>query len=676
MTAPPLHLLHPALTRRAQPFVDAGVLEATDLYVVDAVAERFAESDAEVLLGLAFAVRAPRAGHVGVDLLDIQGRIDSERWQPKPDEPAPPLRWPEDTSAWQRRVLASGLVGTTQERKPFVYQPLQDGRVLVMARRMWREQERLALALRELSAAPAGEAQIVGADALDAGLAQLFSDTGSEAAQAVRVAATRRLAVITGGPGTGKTYSIKRLLALLLSLHGERVPPLRIELAAPTGKAAVRMAEAMAERLHELATTEPVRDRLRSLTPRTLHKLLGVRPDGSVRHDAEQPIPADVIVVDEASMVDLTLMRRLVEAVAPGARLILLGDRDQLASVEAGTVLADLVSGALAAQGAGSDGLAASVVRFTESRRFAEAPTIAHIAADLQRGDEASRGRALERLCRPGKVPVADETLPDRVHHLDAPVEGRPTATQLDALAGPYLDGYVLVIREAFAAHGPASQQLTLPAWHRLVLEAFAQYRVLAVHRRGPLGVAGLETALAKRVKAMLTEALAKRQVAMAGTAALAAGGPPETVHLPTKGGAWLGQPLLITENAYEVGLMNGDIGLVLPTAQGLAAVFPVTVEGKPATRAVPLVQLPAHQGALAMTVHKSQGSQFQRVALVLAAGDSPIQTRELVYTGITRSSHRLDWLGSEADLKSALARRVARASGLGELLWGPPWPR
>ncbi len=637
-----LPLLNAAFAERVATFVPA-VLQPTDVLLVDTVAARFAETDPDVLLALAFAVRGPRAGHVGVDLLTVPQTIDDERLVQRaqdPQPPEPPVAWPVDGEAWQVKALASALVGPPVGQTPFVQQRLASGQVLLMTRRMWREQELLAARLLALAVPVANP---LPAALVDAGLAKL--ELTGEAAQAVRVALARRLTVVTGGPGTGKTFSIKRLLALLLE-HDDPLRPLNIQLSAPTGKAAVRMAEAIQEKLDELpGVSAQTRTRLGQLAPRTLHKLLGMRPDGGARFHAGNPLEADVIVVDEASMVDLTLMRRLLDAVPPHARLILLGDRDQLASVEAGTVLADLVHGALQDDDAAGPPLRQSVVRFTVSRRFAHAPTIGQLAMLLQRGDKPGELEALALLNGTGPLP-ANETLPTRVQQLGAPQNGRPSAAQLQQLAAPYLDGYVAPLRLALAEHGPRGAALQDPRFHAALLRAFDGYRVLAVHRNGPLGVAGLERALAERVRASLGE------------------------NLPTKQGFWLGQPVLVTENAYDVALMNGDIGLVLPTADGLQAIFAKTVAGVLRTKAVPLVRLPQVMGALAMTVHKSQGSQFNRVALVLADRDSPIQTRELVYTGITRTSDRLDWLGAPERMAAALARRVSRASGLADLLW------
>ena len=660
-----------AFFARAQPFIDAGVLASADVHAIALTAPRFGEDDVERMLGLAFAARAPRVSHPGVDLASVQRHIDVDEGDHLP--------WPDNMAAWAACTLASPMVGgPDDDLKPFVRQPRSSApdAPLLLTRRMFVEQRRVATALMARAGREVPESARI-AD-LDATLARLFPTGGQgtdgpdgEAARAVRLAATKRLALIVGGPGTGKTFSVTRLLAALLDGGRE----LSIALAAPTGKAAARMREAIREATDTKAqplldVSDEVRARLQALPATTLHRLVGMRPDGSARHTVDNPIPAQLVIVDEVSMVDLTMMRRLLEAVHPEARLVLLGDRDQLASVEAGCVLADLVpssdhrdggtTGDAVAAAAGP--LAGNTQTFTRSRRFESAPDIALIAACLQSyatrhpdlppdDPHAALERALEVFA--GTRHASQETEPDlRIERLGRPARAgvltRPTETQLAQLAGPYLGGYAAML---VAALGDATP-LEDPRWQRSLLAAFDRYRVLAVHRRGPLGVQQLEQALAQRVRAALEVGRGERT----GRRGIDLGE-----------GHWIGRPILITENAYDVGLMNGDVGIVLDLADGPAAVFPH--EDPDSVRVVALSRLPPHEGALAMTVHKSQGSQFEHVALVLAGRDSPIQTRELVYTGVTRAKQRLSWLGDLDELRTALARQVRRESGLPELI-------
>jgi exodeoxyribonuclease V alpha subunit len=644
-----------AFLDRAQPFLKAGVLDASDIHAIALTAPRFGEDDIERMLGLAFAARAPRVSHPGVDLRTLRQHIVIET-----DEPLP---WPSDPDAWARRTLASPMVGSPDDLlKPFVTQPRRSApdAPLLLTRRMYVEQQRVAGAIAARAAHELSDAAHIGD--LDATLARLFpSSAGTdgpdgEAARAVRLAATRALALIVGGPGTGKTFSVTRLLAALMESRA-----LSVALAAPTGKAAARMREAIREATD--ATAQPVLDvsddvraRLQALPATTLHRLVGVRPDGSSRHTAATPIAAQLVIVDEVSMVDLTMMRRLVEAVHPDARLVLLGDRDQLASVEAGCVLADLVPAT------GTAPLAGNTQTFTRSRRFESAPDIALIAAclqsyatrhpDLPSGDPpAALARAIEVFS--GARHASQETQPEwRIERLGAPDRSdryaKPAAQQLTRLAAPYLEGYA----EALIAALGDGQQVDDPQWQRELLAVFDRYRVLAVHRRGPLGVQQLEQALAKRIRDAIDAGRGDRA---------------HRRSIDLGEGHWVGRPILITENAYDIGLMNGDVGIVLPLADGAAAVFPHETPGE--VRCVALSRLPPHEGALAMTVHKSQGSQFEHVALVLAGRDSPIQTRELIYTGVTRAKQRLSWLGDLDELRIALARQVRRESGLPDLL-------
>ena len=661
-----LHLRTEGLAEEASTFLDSGVLDPGPLWLVDTAAGRFDEPAPRVLLGLALVVQAQNRGHVGLDIARVRTAlpVPEHRQHPGDDEDStPPIApaWPDDLGEWEAEILASPMVG---EDRPFRTTALDDGATLLISHRMSSDQERLAEALKSLAGAKPGVG--IPPDLLERSLHDLFAeDPDSQGARALRAAAAGCLTVITGGPGTGKTWSIKRLLAVLLQCNEEK-RPLRIVLAAPTGKAAVRMTEAMGEELEDLAVPDEIKETLSKLPARTVHKLLRIRPDsGTTRFGKGNPLPADVVVVDEASMLDLVLMRKLIEAVPEGSRLVLLGDRDQLASVEAGTVLADVVGGHFDGEHGPLEG---RIVAFTRNYRFDKAPTVAAVAEAIQADDEEGNARAVALMM--GTETAEGEDDPDRVQRLDPqPEDGRPAPELLGALAGPYLDeknGYAAAVVRLLVKSGRGG----LREHQRELLDDLDKYRVLAVHRRGPLGVSGLLRTLGDLVKGHILQGWRARPTRD--------GKPPDTdrrsrEQLPSRAGLWLGQPVLVTQNAYDVDLRNGDIGLVLPTKEfDLAVVFPVSRAGSKEVRAVPIPRLPAHMGALAMTVHKSQGSQFKHVAVVLAGRESPIQTRELVYTAVTRASQRVSWVGGADELGQALRRPVGRISGLGQLLWDP----
>jgi exodeoxyribonuclease V alpha subunit len=662
----------------------------TELHAVDLAAARWGEDRPDVLLALLLAARAPRVGHAGVSLDRLDASLDG------PTELG--ALAPSDTRAWLARVAASPLVHPHAPRRagadvapppyPFVLQLLgdDDGRHLLLTGQMEATQRRVATLLNARATAP----HAAPAD-LEARVAALFpSDPQGEAATAVRVAASGKLTIVTGGPGTGKTYSIARLLALELTL----APDLRVVLAAPTGKARGRMREALLEQLDHLDAPPAVKASLGALQAETVHRLIGLRPDGTCRHHALNPLPAALVVVDEVSMVDLSLMRLLLEAIPTDARLILLGDRDQLASVEAGTVLADLVT---ASVGAPQDApaprrpqtasppapLAGRVVRFTRSRRFESAPDIADVAACLQSGRPERLARAVDLMT--GRVHADGERLRGpllaRIRHLGDRLDvlaGPSSQPTLGALIAPYFSrpapddpadaGRVIADlppRPGYAALLEAGLRdghdaLCDPAFHALLLDALDGYRVLGVTRAGPRGVEGLDRVLGGCLRDQLRAAWRRDFTSL----------------MPSEGPHWLGRPILVTRNAPDVRLSNGDVGLILPISVvgeelRLGAVF--RAPGAPhGVRAVRLGRLPPHEGGLAMTIHKSQGSQFDRVALVLAShAGVALQTREIVYTGLTRAKARVDWVGSERELREAFGRTVSRASSLAELLGG-----
>jgi len=604
----------------------AGVLTAADVHVAQRLGRLGGEGDERVLLAVALAVRGVRQGSVCVDLAATPGIAvaDDAGDEPSPSgrdggtdgsQEAPAgWRWP-NPDAWETALRASRIVADGPDAPDDRPVRLVDGRVYLD--RYWRDEHAVRLAVEERTSEPAGaldEAE------LRAALARLFPREEDDRQRlAAAVAAVSRFTVVTGGPGTGKTTTVARLVAVLQAAAG---PGLRVALAAPTGKAAARLQEAANEAVAQVRALSPAdADRVGRLTATTVHRLLGWRPGTSTRfrHDRARRLPHDVVVVDESSMVSLPLMARLLEALRPQARLVLVGDPDQLASVEAGAVLGDLVHrpattdelprrlGDLvpadlppAAQGALRNG----VVRLERPHRYGG--DLHALAGAIQRANATAVLEALESPAVTFVATAGDRPSPDEVAGLRADVAGTGAAVVAAASAG-----------DAQAA-----------------LDAVDRHRLLLAHRRGPAGVAHWS----RQAQEWVEEAAG---------------------HRP---GAWpVGLPLLVARNDRTTGLYNGDVGVVVAVEDGVAVAF----RGPDGPRLVRPHRLPAMEPVHAMTVHRAQGSQFARVGVVLPPPSSPLLTRELLYTAVTRAQEHVLLVGTREAVLAAVARPVQRASGL-----------
>ena len=546
---------------------------------------------------------------------------------------------PKNVKAWQALLAACEQVwqvGDLDFDQPLVL----DGERLYL-RRYWRDETLVAQAIR----ARAEGVREIDVDAVHGWLDQLFGAPAGTPPDwqkvACAIAVRGAVAIITGGPGTGKTYTVARLLALLFATAPE-ASTLRIALAAPTGKAAARLKQSIDKALGDLADRVAGNLPLRELTgrigaARTLHSLLGARPDTrSFAHHKGNPLDVDVLIVDEASMVHLEMMASLLDALPPTATLILLGDKDQLASVEAGAVLGDLCHDAEAgaysaatlayaqqAAGetvppafAGSGGaLAQQTVMLRHSRRFSG--PIGKLALAVNAGDV----EATHALLRSGVAEVR------WLEHAQ-----QQQLVQL-AMTGyqPYL---------ALLAAGPAASH---DDWVRAVLRSFESFRVLCAVREGDWGVDGLNAAIEQRLVA---------------------------ARLLRREGEWYaGRPVMVTRNDYGTGVFNGDIGLTLvdPARPGSMRVY--FLEGDK-VRSVLATRLRNVETAYAMTVHKSQGSEFAHTVLALPKEGGAMLARELVYTGITRASAQFTLVSPGGEvLAEAISKRTHRASGLREML-------
>jgi exodeoxyribonuclease V alpha subunit len=500
---------------------------------------------------------------------------------------------------------------------------IRDGERLYL-QRYWAYEARLAQCLRTLMATPPAtvDPEALVANALFDGPSDGEADWQAVAAF---VAQRQRLAVISGGPGTGKTYTVVRLLVQRLRTalaHGEAPPVIR--LAAPTGKAAARLMASVRDGLDQLQPEASVSEHLPA-TATTLHRLLRLRPDSTrPGHDADNPLPADLVVVDEASMVDLPLMAKLADALPGTAQLILLGDRYQLASVESGAVLADLCSAAGVnafsaelQQAAGPllpqheapgnpTPLGDHVVTLRTSHRFRADRPIGRLAAAINRGDADAA------------MAVLAEADPELTSHDNT--EGETVTARVEALADAYS-----------AIHEAATPEAGL--------EALETLRLLTVTRVGPLG----SQALNERI----TRTLAARH----GFDPLA---------------RWYhGRPVMIRHNEPRAGLYNGDVGIVWRGPEEVRVWFR-TEDG---LRAFEPGLLPDHESVYAMTVHKAQGSEFEAVSLLLPGEPAPLLSRELLYTAVTRARSRLTVAGPRHVWEAGIAHRIKRETGLTERL-------
>ncbi len=618
-------------------FNRAGVLSAIDVHVALRLARLGGdgagdEADEAVLLATALAVRAPRLGHVCTDLATIRATATIDTDTPVDLQALP---WP-DPDGWIGRLSASPLVATGAGAP--VVRPLRLDASRLYLDRYWRDEHRVAAALtsRAEEAAPGVDAEV-----LACGLDRHFEGpTPDHQRLAGASAVLRRFTVVAGGPGTGKTTTVARILALLHEqAEAAGSPRPLVALAAPTGKAAARLEEAVHEEAARLQVSDEVRARMLATTASTLHRLLGWRPGhrSRFRHDRTNRLPHEVVVVDEMSMVSLSLMAKLVDAVRGDARLVLIGDPEQLASVEAGAVLGDIV-------GPAAGGL---LLRPPARRALAKATGHEVIAGEPPAGVATGDGivvlrrvhrfgggiAALAEAVRRGDADATLEVLDgagDDVEWVPVDVAQSRDTRALWPLRAAAVDAGRRVTEAARAGRA------------REAIEALGRFRLLCAHRRGPHGVgawmAQVESWLAAEIEGFAAE------------------------------GAWyVGRPLLVTQNDYGLRLYNGDTGVVVATgADRVAAVF----ERRGELLQLSPNRLAAVDTVYAMTVHKSQGSQFDAVAVLLPDPDSPILTRELLYTAVTRARRRLILAGTPDTVRAAVARPIARASGLCSRLW------
>ena len=639
----------PIGTTALAPFVEAGILHEADVQVAGAVARTVPGTSDQALLATALCVRALQLGHVCVVINEVAGTVAIEAHgdqivaghNAEPAAAIDDLPWP-DPTGWAEALRSSDAVtvrdpdsgdaaGPVDES---VIRPLVFDGERVYLERYWRYERQVGDLLLNQPNGPSNESVIHSeADeaAIDAVLDQFFGAENSDQPdlqrpdlqrpdlqrpdlqrQGARVALTRRITVLAGGPGTGKTHTVARLLAALhqLALNNDR--PLQVALAAPTGKAAARMTEAVHQAVAAANMPEASAQPLLANEAGTIHRLLGYRDGISFRHDRTNPLPHDVVVVDETSMVALPLMARLLDALRPDARVVLVGDPFQLASVEAGAVLGDVVGPATDLDAAPDGPLADSIVVLQQVHRFAVDSAIAALADAVRSGDA---DRAMDVL---GGDDSSDVQWIDPTDH-----------KALGQLRRMVVSGAADVARAA--REGEAGD----------ALDRAMDLKVLCGTRFGPLGSYAWRDHLEHQL--------------------------PKLVHgLSTDRSYYVGRPVIITSNDYVTGVFNGDTGIVIQDDGRTVVAMP----GPNGIRLVLPSQLAAVETWWAMTIHKSQGSEFTHAVVSLPDARSRVLTRELLYTGITRGKDQVTVVATEAALRRAIDNPVARASGLRARLW------
>lgn len=609
----PLSLLH------AQ-----GALTDLDVHFARFI-ERLAGGDApQLALAAALASHATGQGDICVNL-----RQWARRWQALTERAVePPVFTPPPLEEWLDALRVSPVVGRPGERQPLII----DRRGRLYLYRYWQYEQRLAEDLRRRA-----REDLTGVNEarLCADLDQLFPRhpalNGPDWQKvAAAVAALKRVCVISGGPGTGKTSTVLKVLALLT---GQAERPLRIALAAPTGKAAARMQESIRAAKPGLALTAEQAAQIPEEAS-TLHRLLGSRPNSVYfRYDADHPLPLDVLVVDEVSMVGLALLAKTVDALLPTTRLILLGDKDQLASVDAGAVLGDLCAGAgrfspefqgrlagltgerLPPGKAATSPLVDAIVLLRHSYRFGADSGIGALAQAVNRGRSADAAALLD-----GRADIAWRDLAD--------AERLP-----EQLAEPVAEGFAPYLEALRAGAEPAA-----------VFEQFNRFRLLAALRQGPFGVEALN--------GLCEEVLQQRGL------------------IDSRPTWYPGRPIMVIRNDYNLRLFNGDIGMTLPDPEEPERMKVFFLGNDGALRSFAPARLPEHETVYAMTVHKSQGSEFERVLVVTPNETSPVLSRELLYTALTRAKQQAVFYGVPEVFGAAVERRLRRSSGLRDRLW------
>ncbi len=644
---------------------EKGLFSPLDIHFAGFISDLAGMDDPELFFAAALVSRCRGQGHVCLDLPSVQGKSLFA-----PDDAIESLVFPE-LGLWKSVLEKSHVVGSPGEYRPLIL----DDKSRIYLYRYWEYQEKLARLLNKRIQDNIGfkkkildcviglnprrrticttyedsslwpcqnvfleaYSHSIDVQSLKEGLNRLFPKSATTKVDWQKIAAltalTRNFCVISGGPGTGKTTTVVKIIALILEQAGaEKV---RIALVAPTGKAASRLQDSINSAKGGMKCSDNIKDSIPQEAS-TIHRLLGSIPGSPYfRHNADNPLPVDVVIVDEASMVDLALMSKLVQALPSQARLVLLGDKDQLASVEAGAVLGDICD---SGNSHGfSEQFCKTVKAFAEYKLEVErdegtgsgiGDCIVQLKESYRFGDNSGIG-AVSRAVNAGNVKSSLKLLKDNANY-DIKWKALPGP---DALENAVKDAVISGFKDYLTANDPV-----------FVFKLFERFKILCALRDGPYGVYSLNL-------------LVERILIRAG--------------LIDHDRAWYaGRPLLITKNDYNLRLFNGDVGIVLPDPDSNNDLRVYFSKSDGTMRKLHPLRLPEHETVYSMTIHKSQGSEFDKVLLLLPDRDYPVLTRELIYTGITRGRAHIEIWGKDDVFRAAVSRRTERTSGLRDALW------
>ena len=606
------------------------LLNEIDIHFAKFVVDSSGVKDPDLFLAAALVSHATGTGDICFNLETAAGNLLAGTREFKK-----PIECP-DLDVWLEKLSASLAVGRPGEICPLIL----DDKNRLYLHRYWHYENFLSESIKQRVQSPVKDPNF---RLLKQTLDRLFSESCRQETDwqkiAAAVACLKNFSVITGGPGTGKTFTVTKVLALLLEqMSGQK---LKIYLTAPTGKAAARLKEAVEQAKNQMDCHESIKTAIPSEVS-TIHRMLKpITGSPYFRFNRRNPLIADVVVVDEASMVDLALMAKLIGAVPENARLILIGDKDQLASVEAGSVLGDICDrnvihgfskpfmnrikeltgedfeNQVQTTDSQSD-LQDAIVVLQKSYRFAVGSGIGDLSRAVNRADSEA---VFQLLTDENDRSITWQTL-------------KADEDLFENLSSQIVTGYQTYLK----AGDPAA-----------ALKRLQRFKILCALNIGPLGVQAINK---------LAEQVLHRQNLIQ---------PDPTAENPW----YAGRPVLITRNHYPLGLFNGDIGVTLPDAEAAdnqLAVFFAGDNGE--VRRFQPYQLPEHTTVYAMTVHKSQGSEFDEVLFILPDSDFPVLTRELIYTALTRARKKISIWGTRSIIRKAIDRQIERTSGLRDALW------